>query len=52
MMMSDDDFQDTGFSNRDVAVRVDVPEQRHNKKDVKLIDESLIQSGKPTNKPK
>ena len=25
MMMSDDDFQDTGFSNRDVAVRVDVP---------------------------
>ena len=24
MMMNDDDFQDTGFSNRDVAVRADV----------------------------
>ena len=46
MMMSDDDFQDTGFPNRDFAVRADVLSKRNKNNDVKIIDEKLRQSCK------
>ena len=46
MMMSVEDFQDTGFSKIDFAVRVDVPYKRNNNKDVKIIQDGLIQSCK------
>ena len=48
MMMNDDDFQDTGFSNRDFAVRADVPSKEIINKYVNIIEENLIQACKQT----